>query len=315
MEYLVLISAVIINSFALGESPTLTRMNESPEVSCNLNGVAGTCMDYHQCTGYSSPLNLCPGPDNIQCCLPKLWGSCTLNGVTGTCVDYHYCTGTSSTANLCPGPDDIRCCIPSSPPPPPSGLINVPLVCQLPELKNGCEVTSLTMLLQWAGIKVDKMTLASEVKKDPTPYSNSGGVIHWGNPNVGFVGDITGKSIGFAVYHGPILDLALRYHKAVNLTGQSFDQVLTHVAAGSPVWVITTFSFEFVPESQWQTVISPEGAYRMTFNEHSVVLTGFDAENVYINDPYANIKDRKLNRANFLAGWQQFGNQAIVLVN
>jgi len=192
-------------------------------------------------------------------------------------------------------------------------LINVPLVCQLPELKNGCEVTSLTMLLNWAGINVTKMTLAAEVKKDPTPYSVVGGVIHWGNPNYGFVGDITGKAIGFGVYHGPILELAHKYHAATDLTGQTFDQVLTHVAAGRPVWVITTFSFAFVPDDQWHTVISPEGSYRMTFNEHSVVLTGYDANFVYINDPYANIKNRQLNRADFQAGWQQFGNQAIVL--
>lgn len=40
------------------------------------------------------------------------------------------------------------------------------------------------------------MTLASQVKKDPTPYHKVGSTIYWGNPNTGFVGDITGYSIG-----------------------------------------------------------------------------------------------------------------------
>jgi len=169
------------------------------------------------------------------------------------------------------------------------------------------------MLLQWAGINIDKMTLAAEVAKDPTRYEVVGGVIHWGNPNVGFVGDITGASIGYSVYHGPIINLARKYHAATDLTGQSFDAVLSHVAAGSPVWVITSFTFEYVPPSQWQTVVSPEGNYQLSYNEHSVVITGFDGSNVWINNPYTAQKDQMVNRASFQQAWIQFGNQSIVL--
>jgi len=276
---------------------------------CQWDGVKGVCMDYHQCTGTSTTLPLCPGSDDIRCCVTA-WGSCNWNGVIGTCMDYHNCKGQYTSLPLCPGPDQIECCINNSPPPP---LIDVPIVCQLPELKNGCEVTSLTMILRWAGINIDKMTLAEEVAKDPTPYSKVNGVVHWGNPNVGFVGDITGNNIGFGVFHGPILNLTKRYHGAVDLTGQSFDQILTHVSAGSPVWVITSFTFAPVPPSEWQTVISPEGSYQLSFNEHSVVITGFTNEFLYINDPYANIKNRQVDRGNFEAAWIQWGNQSIVL--
>jgi len=264
-------------------------------------------MDYHNCKGTSSPLNLCPGPQNIQCCLPHVYANCNNQGVSGMCVDVNSCTGTH-VSGLCPGPNNVQCCTPSQP-----RLIDVPLVCQLPQLKNGCEVTSLTMLLLWVKKNVDKMTLASQIAKDPTPYQLINGVIHWGNPNVGFVGDITGNHIGYSVYHGPVLNLARRYYNATDLTGQSFTQILSYVAAGRPVWVITSFTFQFVPADKWHTVISREGTYKMTFVEHSVVITGFDSSYVWVNDPYANIKNRQLNRAGFEAGWAQFGNQAIVL--
>lgn len=51
-------------------------------------------------------------------------------------------------------------------------LVNVPHIQQMPELPRGCEVTSLAMLLQYAGVSVDKMTLAIEITTIPFRDSN-----------------------------------------------------------------------------------------------------------------------------------------------
>ncbi|WP_160725488.1 C39 family peptidase [Bacillus sp. USDA818B3_A] len=191
--------------------------------------------------------------------------------------------------------------------------LNVPLISQLPELRNGCEVTSLTMLLRYKGINVSKMTLANQVKKDATPYRVSGNTTYWGNPNTGFVGDITGRSKGYAVYHGPVYQLANKYTNAIDLTGSSFDVISKQLDRGKPIWVISTSTFNTVPSSQWKTIQTPKGPLRITFHEHSVLLTGYDQNYVYFNDPLANVKNRKISRSSFIRGWEQFGRQAITL--
>jgi uncharacterized protein YvpB len=121
-------------------------------------------------------------------------------------------------------------------------LLDVPLIAQNPELKYGCEVTSLAMLLHYAGIPVDKMELAGKISKDPDPAAEKNGdILRWGDPQDGFVGDITGEHKGYAVYAQPLTSLLDRYMpgRAVNLTGKSFDELLLQVKNNRPVVIWT----------------------------------------------------------------------------
>ncbi len=193
-------------------------------------------------------------------------------------------------------------------------ILNVPIVRQMPELPRGCEVTSLTMLLNYTGIKVNKMTLAKQVKKDPTTYKVVNGKKYFGNPNYGFVGDMyTFKKPGFGVYNKPIAALANQYkpNRIVNLSGQSFESVLNYVSTGHPVWIINTSWFSIVPNSYWQTWNTPQGPVRITMKEHSVVVTGYDSKYVYFNDPLDGQKNKKKPMKQFIDGWKQYGSQAI----
>ncbi|WP_082220365.1 C39 family peptidase [Domibacillus robiginosus] len=195
-------------------------------------------------------------------------------------------------------------------------LLDAPLISQLPELPRGCEVTSLAMFLGDAGVRVDKMELAKEVRKDPTPMTYQNGKIHFGNPNIGFVGDMyTFKNPGYGVYNKPIFHLAERYlpGKIVNMTGESFDSVLNKIKADKTVWIISNVTFDVLEDSQFETWDTPEGPIRMTYKEHSVLVTGFDEKYIYFNDPLTNIKNSKADKKKFIAAWEQMGKQAISL--
>ncbi|MBB6453086.1 uncharacterized protein YvpB [Salirhabdus euzebyi] len=193
-------------------------------------------------------------------------------------------------------------------------LISAPLIAQMPQLPRGCEVTSLAMLLGHAGVHVDKMTLASEIKRDPTPYQEKDGNIYFGNPHTGFVGNMyTFDQPGLGVYHRPIAELGEKYlpGRIVDLTGNSFEAVYEQLDNGKPVWVINTSWFAYVPDEYWETWNTPTGTIRVTKKEHSVLVTGYDENYIYFNDPLAVQKHKKVNKSSFIAGWNQMGNQAI----
>ncbi|MFG6495361.1 C39 family peptidase [Fictibacillus sp. UD] len=193
-------------------------------------------------------------------------------------------------------------------------LDNVPLIQQKPELDRGCEVTSLAMVLQHAGVDVDKMELAKKIKKVDTPYKNENGTYYYGNPNDGFVGDIyTFDNMGYGVYHGPVAELAEEYlpERIEDLSGGTFEELLDEVEKGKPVWIIINADFRKLPASEFRTWNTPSGQVEITWKEHSVVITGFDKKHVYVNDPLNKEKNRKLPREDFVKAWEQMGSQAI----
>ncbi|MBU5341966.1 C39 family peptidase [Caldifermentibacillus hisashii] len=198
-----------------------------------------------------------------------------------------------------------------------SVIIDAPLIKQYPELPRGCEVTSLAMLLQFAGENVDKMTLANEVKKDPTPYSVSGGKVYFGNPHDGFVGDMYSlKNPGLGVFHEPIRELAEQYlpGRIIDMTGSDFEKLKIPLSAEQPVWVIINTVYQKISEDLFQTWETPSGAVKVTSKEHSVLVTGYDDQFIYFNDPLTGIKNKTAPIQDFKEAWVQMGSQAITIL-
>lgn len=189
-------------------------------------------------------------------------------------------------------------------------IMQVPLIQQLPELPRGCEVTTLAMLLQSAGVKVNKMTLAKQINK--VPYRTKNG--YQGNPNIGFVGNMydTSKK-GYGVYHKPLANLAHHYlnDRVLDLTGSSFQRIADQVKKGKPVAVTVSYQYKPLSKRQFVTWHTKQGPVKISHNEHMVLITGVDSHHVYVNDPYADKPNTKVARTPFVESWRQFGKQAI----
>lgn len=196
--------------------------------------------------------------------------------------------------------------------PPKSVLLDIPVISQLPELKNGCEVTSIAMMLNYSGISVDKMTLAEKVRKDTTPLTYNGSAIaSWGNPNVGFVGDITGKSPGYSIYPEPLKPLVEEYMpgKSLILNGVNYNDIEKVLADKRPVVVWVTVDFK-QPSRRAQWVSNGENI-SVNLSQHAVLLTGYDESNLYYNDPLDNGKNKSVSKETFKAIWETMGKYAL----
>lgn len=193
-------------------------------------------------------------------------------------------------------------------------LIDAPIIKQFPELPRGCEVTSLAMLLQYRGIQIEKMDLAAKIKKDTTPLRRVNGTIYWGSPYNGFIGDMYSYSNpGYGVYHQPIKDLAEQFlpGQIIDLTGREFANLKIYLSLDIPIWVIINTTYKKLPETAFESWQTPDGEIKITYKEHSVLITGYDDQNIYFNDPISGLKNRAILIDDFIEAWKQMGSQAI----
>ncbi len=194
-----------------------------------------------------------------------------------------------------------------------STILNVNLIRQNPELRYGCEVTSLAMILNYAGVKTTKMDLYQSIQKDSDPIvrSRNGDILKWGNPADGFVGDMTGRKAGYAVFDKPMIALINQKlpGRAVNLTNQPFDKVLEHVSEGYPVVVWTTGDYR-LPD-RWEGWYHGNQFIKTPLDLHAVVLVGYDHKYVYLNDPLSGKKQVRVEKEQFIASWKALQNRAV----
>jgi uncharacterized protein YvpB len=188
---------------------------------------------------------------------------------------------------------------------------DVPALSQYPELPNGCEATATTMLLNWAGLDINKTDVANAIPSGPMPSEMEDGSYVGANPEDEFVGDAF--SIGYGVFHKPIARLInqLLPDRALDLTGHTFDELLNSVQNGYPVIVWATEQME-VPYEKEAWVDAAGNDVIWNEPEHALLLTGWDDDHAYMNDPITGEKET-YNLWGFKTVWEAMGSQAVTL--
>lgn len=168
----------------------------------------------------------------------------------------------------------------------------VTLIYQNPELPNGCEITSLAILLDWAGYPIDKVEL-SDYWLPKQGFYRSDGALHGADPNQNYAGDPSSSSSGWYCFEGPILTAGNAYLSdqssylyAASLSGLTQEELEFWMDAGIPlaVWVTLDYSAPRTRSSSgW---LLPDGTNYVPYtNLHCVVLAGWDGDNYRIANP------------------------------
>jgi uncharacterized protein YvpB len=190
---------------------------------------------------------------------------------------------------------------------------NVPIIMQFPELPSGCEATAAAMLLNWAGVGVDKQDIAKAMPKGFLPVLNNGVVIG-SNPNKVFIGDPFSNS-GFGVYHKPVAALINNYlpGQSLDISGTSFQDLLKTIDSGRPVIVWGTV--DMVPASLYMSWHDEKGNdVNWIKPEHTFLLIGYSNTQVIVNDPNSGKRQRYPIEA-FRNCWESFGKQAVTVTD
>ncbi len=194
---------------------------------------------------------------------------------------------------------------------------NFPVIYQLPELPTGCEITALTMALNYYGLNADKVIMATQYLptsdyyiyyKDSRPIGN--------DLDNYFLGDPT-NSNGYVCGIGALVTAANNYLKACNsnltakdMTGSSPKELYELVAQDTPVVVLTTIEMKdrYVAEG-WYT---ENGKYvDWSRSDHGTVLIGYTDDTVTIADPL--LGEVQYSKAQFEKVLASRGNKCMIL--
>ena len=181
--------------------------------------------------------------------------------------------------------------------------LDVDNIMQRPELPMGCEVTSLTIVLNYHGYDVKKGYLSDNFLKKGAS-----------SPDAGFIGNPRSWG-GWYCYSKPIVNCANDYLKSVgsesrarNLTGTKFEDLFYELVVGRPVVIWGTLSMGSPStRGRWSN------GYPRYVNLHCLVLTGYDKTKdlVYIADPLAGNRTYRLSTTKLR--YEQLGSQAVVI--
>ena len=197
-------------------------------------------------------------------------------------------------------------------------LTDFDIIEQYPELPTGCEITAMTMVLNYYGYNVDKVTMALDYmpKVQAEFYRSEDGRLMGPDLENFFVGDPT-EETGYICGTGAIVTAANRYLADVgsDLTAAAMKNVQPEklydlIDQGTPVVIWCTINMEDRAETDgWYR---EDGTYmEWSTNDHGAVLIGYDEDTVIVADPiYSRIT---VSRDQFEKIFAERGGQCVIL--
>ena len=189
---------------------------------------------------------------------------------------------------------------------------------QYPELPTGCEITAMTMVLNYYGYNVDKVTMALDYmpKIQAEFYRGEDGRLMGPDLENFFVGDPT-EETGYICGTGAIVTAANAYltdvgsdMTAVAMKNAQPEELYDLIDQGTPVVIWCTINME--DRAETDSWYREDGTYmEWSTNDHGAVLIGYDEDTVTVADPiYSRIT---VSRVQFEKIFAERGGQCVIL--
>jgi len=191
----------------------------------------------------------------------------------------------------------------------PDRSLNVKYISQYPNMPNGCEITSLAMVINYNGYDVSKEFLSDNFL-DKSGMNNA-------NPDVAYIGNPYKN--GYYSYAGPIVNSANKYFKSIGVSENATDKTGINLFG-----VLNKVIFEKKPVIVWYTVddkspalsentyVDENGVRQNLYsNLHCLVVEGTGGGMVRVVDPIKG--KRSINFLQFAKLYYEMGQRAVVI--
>jgi len=200
---------------------------------------------------------------------------------------------------------------------------SVPAVSQTPTYPTGCEGASACSLLRFTGYNVTLKEMMGDIPCGAIYYQNGrryGPSIYEkfvGNPK----GTYTSANPGYGAFAPVVtkaMNTAIQDHNgkktAKNITGADVSALYKHLRKGRPLVVWATYNMmNPTSKNSWYIKTSSGDQYfSYPRGTHVMVLTGYDANYIYVMDPYGG-NSKTFSRSTFNTRYKLLGQQAIVV--
>lgn len=192
----------------------------------------------------------------------------------------------------------------------------VPVLSQFPEFPTGCESVSTVTVLRFYGENITAAKFIDEYLPKSADFYYESGRRYGPSPYDFFIGNPrTAASYGCMA---PVIEKALCDYfggseRVKNTTGAELSELCDkYIDNGIPVIMWATINMlETDPKNTWY--LRDGTRFSWPGNEHCLVLTGYDADSYYFNDPYAG-KTVKYKKQTVKDRYAELGRQSVVIL-
>lgn len=201
--------------------------------------------------------------------------------------------------------------------PDPAVRLTVETLLQKPALPNGCEVTSLAMVLGSLGYDVTPVGLAQNHMPQGWLYVYPG-VTYADDPAQCYVGD-PASEYGYYMLAPALVKTAESYLTsqgsscvAADVSGLGEAELEALLRSGTPVIVWATLDYGDARRGEPWALLPTGEPYCPYTNLHCRVLVGADETCFYVNDPLYG-EGQAVRRDRFMHGYRALGSQAVIV--